>query len=384
MNPRNTKARAERALAIPLAFCLALGSGIASAAPTASPIIIGQSVAVSAGSDGGATRLIDGAKAYIGRINARGGINGRRLELVTLDDRNDPVQYVRNVRELVEQHRAVAIIDCSGDAVCTAGAGVATELRVPLVGALAGTKAMARNGRDYVFPIRPGYEREADAMARQLHTMGITKVVALTEREAGNERLQALTAALAQRKLQLRVLQVDRFKPASLQAAMQDIAGTPCQAAVMDLSPEAIDAFAELGLHQRPEWPRMLTSFANSSLISLSSVFKERVIGFTFVVPNPEVQALRLTMELQADAEQYSTGHAISFEGYEAYITTRVVVEAIRRAGNGADAERVAAALRGMDAYDLGGFKVSFAKGRGTGSDWLDVGLRSRQGYYLK
>ena len=33
---------------------------------------------------------------------------------------------------------------------------------------------------------------------------------------------------------------------------------------------------------------------------------------------------------------------------------------------------------------DFGGFTVSFARGRETGSDWVEVGVRSRAGYYLK
>src|SRR5690349_10406065 len=90
------------------------------AAASRETIVLGQTLAIGAGSDGSAERIIGGAKACIGAVNAQGGVNGRTIELVTVDGGRDPVTHAKNVRALVTEHGAVAVLNCAGDAVCGA------------------------------------------------------------------------------------------------------------------------------------------------------------------------------------------------------------------------------------------------------------------------
>ena len=57
---------------------------------TKSGIVIGQSIALTGPGSALAAPFHQGAKLYFDRLNASGGINGRRIELVTLDDKNQP------------------------------------------------------------------------------------------------------------------------------------------------------------------------------------------------------------------------------------------------------------------------------------------------------
>jgi branched-chain amino acid transport system substrate-binding protein len=346
-------------------------------------VVLGQTLAIGAGSDGSAARIIDGAKACVGAINAKGGINGRTIELVTLDGGRDPAAHAKNARALVAEHGAIALLNCAGDAICGAVAQVARELRVPLVGPMSSVDELQHGHDRHFFPVRAGNLKQAEALARQLVAMGVSRAVLLTDRPGRSERMETLKPLLDAGRVSSTQLRIDPASAASAEAAIKAMGATPYHAAVMDLQPQTIDRLSELGVTARPEWPRMLASFATLGLVGLSGAFPGRIIGFVNVVPHPENSALLLTQELNRNAEKYSTGQAVNFEGYEAYINTRTCLEALQRIPGRPDAAKLTDALEKLDRLDLGGYIVSFAGGRETGSDWVEVGVRSRAGYYL-
>jgi branched-chain amino acid transport system substrate-binding protein len=241
-----------------------------------------------------------------------------------------------------------------------------------------------QHGHDrHFFPVRAGNLKQAEALARQLVAMGVSRAVLLTDRPGRSERMETLKPLLDAGRVSSTQLRIDPSNAASAEAAIKAMGATPYHAAVMDLQPQTIDRLSELGVTARPEWPRMLASFATLGLVGLSGAFPGRIIGFVNVVPHPENSALLLTQELNRNAEKYSTGQAVNFEGYEAYINTRTCLEALQRIPGRPDAAKLTDALEKLDRLDLGGYIVSFAGGRETGSDWVEVGVRSRAGYYL-
>jgi branched-chain amino acid transport system substrate-binding protein len=346
-------------------------------------IVLGQSLAIGAGADGSAVRVMDGAKACVGAVNARGGVNGRLIELITLDG-GDPVTHAKNARILIKEKGAVALLNSSGDAASGAFAQVARELQVPLVGPMSSSQEILRSRSRYLFPIRAANDKQAEALSRQLRAMGVSRAAILTDQLGRSERAETIKPLLDADRISSTLLRIDPSNPASFEPLVKAMGATAYHAVVMDLLPETIDKLSERGMTDRPEWPRMLVSFASIGMVGLSGAFPGRIIGFANVVPHPEATGLPLAQELQRNAEKYSTGYAVNFEGMEAYLNTRVCLEALRRISGRPDAAKLTDALEQLDRVDVGGFIVSFAKGRETGSDWVEVGVRSRAGYYLK
>jgi branched-chain amino acid transport system substrate-binding protein len=366
-----------------LATLLATGIGSAWGAK-GDNIVIGQTLSIGAGADGTASRIMDGAKACVGAVNARGGINGRQVELITLDGGRDPASHVKNARALVNENGAVALINISGDAICNAVAQAARELQVPLIGPMSTTPEMLHSRNRFQFPVRASNDKQAEALSRQMRTMGVSRAVILTDQPGRSERAESIKPFLIADRISATTLKVDPAKPETFDIALKAMGAiSSLHAAVMDLQPETIDRLSELSLPDRPEWPRMLVSFASMSLIGLGGAFPGRIIGFANVVPNAESITMPLTQELNRDAEKYSTGHAVTFVGFEAYINTLVCMEGLRRVTGKPDSAKLTDALDKMGRIDLGGFVVSFA-GRDTGSDWVDVGVRARSGHFLK
>lgn len=68
-----------------------------------SAIVLGQSLALTGPGSSLAQPFYEGAKLYFDRVNAAGGVNGRKIDLVTLDDRGNPATTVTNTQKLLDQ-----------------------------------------------------------------------------------------------------------------------------------------------------------------------------------------------------------------------------------------------------------------------------------------
>ena len=81
-----------------LARCLAAMFAFAMAAAHAQgdAILIGQSVPLSGANRELGEEIREGALAYFRKVNDAGGIGGRRIELVSLDDANDTTRAAEN------------------------------------------------------------------------------------------------------------------------------------------------------------------------------------------------------------------------------------------------------------------------------------------------
>lgn len=123
-----------------------------------------------------------------------------------------------------------------------------------------------------------------------------------------------------------------------------------------------------------------VATLSSAGLTQLTRLFRDRMIGYTSVVPPLDVTRLAIVRDLQRDADAFIGPEAATFEGLEAYINLRLCTEAVRRAGPRADGQRLADAVESLGALDLGGFRLVFGRDRHHGSDYVEIGMRARDG----
>ncbi|MDB5869200.1 MAG: hypothetical protein JWP96_1532 [Polaromonas sp.] len=367
----------SKALSSLVILNLLLAAGTVQAAE--SPIVVGQSLNLGPDSDGGGLRIEAATKGYIASVNAAGGIKGRKIELVSLNDDGDPKLNAKNLKTLAERG-AVAFMNCQDDASCTVATAVASELQVPLVGVMSGLKTLPNADGPWIFRVRPDYEREAVRLGKQLIAMACSRIVIVTD-TPNSETVKALRNSLVKESLSVTVMQTGS-STAATEALLKDIAKGPYHAAVMVVSLKTIEGLMDNQITARPEWPRVIVSLSSNHLQTLMAGFKNHSFGFTYVVPNPEILDRPLTQEFQRTMDKYGAGHSSTFVGMEAYVNTKLLVEALQRASR-IEPKAVATTLRAMDNVDLGGFRVTFANGATNGSSWVDIGIRSRYGQLL-
>jgi len=361
----------------------ALLASLAMPAICAEDIVIGQSLPLSGSGFVTSNRILAGAKTYIDAVNAAGGIGGRQLRLLTLDDADNPQRLAENLRRLIDEEKAVAILNCVGDAACRRTAALTSARRIPLIGPLSGANELRSAKASLVYSVRPAYDREADALARQLRSLGISKVALLSDATTEQERKQALNHALAQQKIHVVEFAV-AGNDASLDNALKEIGAGQYHALVLDLGFATSDALGQRTERTQAGIPAILATLSSGTLTQLIKSIRDRSVGYTAVVPNPESSSPAIVRELQRNAERYGNPEAVTFEGMESYIHACLCVEALRRAGAVPSAARLISVLDSMDKVDLGGFQLTFGRVPRNASDYVEIGLRSRSGELLK
>jgi branched-chain amino acid transport system substrate-binding protein len=93
---------------------------------------------------------LNGIKMAADEINARGGVNGRRVELIVKDEQGEPALAVAAVKELIQENKVHAIFSEVASMITLAAAPEAQRARVPML-ASASTNPKVTQVGDYIF-----------------------------------------------------------------------------------------------------------------------------------------------------------------------------------------------------------------------------------------
>ncbi|CAM5706894.1 Leu/Ile/Val-binding protein [Streptomyces alboniger] len=119
-----------------------------------------------------------GADAYFKSVNARGGINGRKIDWVVKDNAFDPQQTVQIARRLVDQDGVVAIVATNGTAQSQATFPfVLEQSKVPVLNTLGGDATWYQPAREGLFGMQTLYEDQASALGQWAARDGAKKVL---------------------------------------------------------------------------------------------------------------------------------------------------------------------------------------------------------------
>ena len=155
-------------------------------------ITLGQSVALTGPSATLGLPFAQGARLYFDRLNGAGGINGRKVELVSMDDAGNPEQAVANTKKLLGQG-VLSLFGYVGSPQVTAVNAQLKDADVLLFGAMAGADELRGSLYPNVYSIRPGYSEEAAVITKHAETLGMKKLAILHAKD--EESMAALDSA---------------------------------------------------------------------------------------------------------------------------------------------------------------------------------------------
>lgn len=378
-----------RRLARPVA-ALVLGAALAAASHaepgvTAERILLGQSVVLSGPLAENGTQYRKGIDLYLAQLNARGGINGRRVEVVTLDDGYDPKRTEQNTRSLIEDKQVFALFGYSGTGSALAALPIAEQARIPFFAPLSGADAL-RNARSPVLmTLRASYGDEMGKIVEQQTTLGITKIALAYENDGfGQSTLQGFEAAMA--KHNLKPAAIGSIDPANLEASARAAAAEIAKAAPAavilgtagKISPAIIREVLKTGI--RPQ-------FFGLSVISPAILRQElgadaAGIVISQVVPSPWSPRLPVVRQYrEALAAKQEEAHYVSLEGY---LAARVLSEALKRAGKEPTRSGFLKAMSELHDFDVGGFVVNYGANRRYGSTYVDLAILLGNGRFVQ
>ncbi|MBY0466189.1 MAG: ABC transporter substrate-binding protein, partial [Burkholderiales bacterium] len=152
----------------------ALALWLATSGAAWAQIRIGQPSGFTGSVAAGVKENTDGARLYLDALNAKGGINGQQVELVSVDDKFDPKQTVALATDLIDKQGVVALFLNRGTPHAEALLPLLAERKVPLIAPSTGAMVLHQPVNPWVFNVRATYQREAARAVEHMAGLGIT------------------------------------------------------------------------------------------------------------------------------------------------------------------------------------------------------------------
>ncbi|HSH88898.1 MAG TPA: ABC transporter substrate-binding protein [Ramlibacter sp.] len=346
-------------------------------------ILIGQTAGFSGAVAAGVKETTDGAKLHIDAVNARGGVNGQKIELVSLDDKFDPKIAAENARKLIEEQNVSAMFLTRGTPHTEGIVPLLDKHGVPLIGPSTGAMVLHQPVRKHVFNVRATYQREAEKAITHLTSMGITRIaVVLADDSFGADGLAGAQKGLAAAKLQAVVLErFNRAKPDFAPIAPK-IKQSDAQAVMMIASGQAVvdglKAFRAAGSNAQ------VVTLSNNASGGFVKSLGDNARGVIVTQVFPYERSIAFPMVKEAQELAKLKGGEVTPAMLEGYAAAKVLVEALRRAGPKPTREKIQAALEGLRKFDLGGLEVSFTTEDHTGLDFADLSIIGNDGKFKR
>lgn len=154
---------------------------LAQQAPARGDILIGRSTAMSGGMAPFLAPIHEGQDAAIEDFNAKGGVGGRKVRLVTMDDGFDARRTLENAKQMTEKDGALALFGVSGTTQVMTLLPYLAQARVPLISVYTGSPAVRAQQHPYLFTTRANYADELVKIVRNLVAVQTSRIAVAYE-----------------------------------------------------------------------------------------------------------------------------------------------------------------------------------------------------------
>ena len=341
---------------------------------SASTIVIGQSAPLTGANADLGNDIRNGALAYFTKVNDAGGVNGRRIELATLDDANQVPRAEANSKKLLEETRVFALFGYASATLSRPALPLVEQHKAPFLSPFTGADPMRVFNR-HVYNMRASYADELEKIVEHYSTFGIKRfAVVHYDDVVGRENLTAVERALNKRNLAMVSVAAfkDRAKP-DIEGGLKEVMKGNPEVVIFTTLYKATSDFIK-SARKAGFGPQMVSnSFPGASPLAKELGKEGAGVAIAQVVPPPTRRAVPVVKEYQDAIEKLLGKKDFSFTSLEAYIGAKVAVEALRRAGPRPTRESFMQALDGLRSYDAGGYLVSFSPDNHNGSSYVEL-----------
>ena len=328
---------------------------------------------------------VAGAKTWFDHINATGGVNGRRIQVIVKDNEGTPLNAVKLTRELIDQDKVDALFGYVGDDSLIAVAEDARfraakmVLFAPLSGAEIGMSS------DLIVFVRPTYKDEVRHAIRHFGQLSVSRFTVVY---LDNNFGRGISTEIRTQ------LNADGKKPVAELAIPLSLAGLGNVARkALAQKPQVIVIVADT--IASAEFVKQVRGLDNSAQIVALSTVNHRTLMelakadlatgtmITQVVPNPLARFTKLQndhLTLMAKYRDEPPSH-LTLEGF---LAAKAFVKLLERTGRDLNHTTIAAAVTGSPRYDIDGMTVSFGGKNDRGSRFVDIAYLRKTGTMLQ
>jgi len=345
---------------------------VASPGVTDTQILIGTSAALTDFAQFYGVQYLHGALSYINAVNDRGGVHGRKIRLLAMDDKYSPAQAVGNTLKLIQDYKVFALFNYVGTPTSVKIIDIVHAAKIPALGFLTGAEELRSPDRPYLFHVRDSYYAEAEgAVSYFVDKLGLRKVAVVYQEDAfGLAGLSGFQLSLARRGLEPVVTGTYKRGSTDLTGAFEMVRSKDVEVVMMVGLYAPFIKFIELCQQAGAHYYLYAGSYVGAEafsrglqddpLLKLSREDYEKII-VTQIVPSPLSPDLAAAREYREFLLKYYPQDDPNFVSFEGFINAKVLVQALRLTGRDLSRERFMATLASMVDYDVGiGKNISY------------------------
>ena len=298
-------------------------------------IVFGQSAAFTGPAGQLGIGMRHGIEAAFAEINRAGGVNGRRLELVTRDDTYEPELAIANTTELIEEENVFALIGAVGTPTSRSAVPVAEMAGVPYIAPFTGAAFLRDSKLRSVINLRASYNQETEEMVERLTTdLGLERIAVMYQDDSfGRAGYNGANAALHRRYLEPVSVGLYQRNTTAVKTGLLDVRkGNPQAVIVVGAYKPvaAVIAWArEIGMN--PVF--MTVSFVGSNALAEELGTGGKGVIVTQVVPFPTDTSIPAVAAYQKALAEHVPDVEPGFVSLEGYMAGQLAIAGVQRCG---------------------------------------------------
>ena len=338
-------------------------------------IVVGQTSGFSGPVASGVKENTEGAKLYIDHVNSQGGVNGLRIELVSLDDKFDPKIAAENAKQLITEKNVIALFLNRGTPHTEAIRPLLDQYKVPLVAPSTGAMVLHKPVHPWIFNVRATYQREAEKAVTHLATIGLSRIALVhVDDSFGADCATGARKGYEKANLQpLFVEKFDRTKPDFVEISKK-VKDADAQAVFLIGSAGAVSDGTKV-IREAGSRAQIVTVSNNASggfIKQMGDYARGTIVTQIF----PYERSLSAPIVKEAADLALRKGSAdVTPAMLEGYAGAKVLVEGLRRAGPNPTRAKLQQALEGFRKVDIGGLEVTYGPADHSGLDYADLSI---------
>lgn len=324
-------------------------------------ILFGQAAALEGPSSALGQRMRQGIVAAFTEINAKGGVHGRKLQLISRDDGYDPDRSVAQTLRLIENDKVFALIGAVGTPTAMATVPITSARNVPFIGPFTGAEFLRDLELSNVVNIRASYGAEAEAWIKHLtEDRRFTRIGIFYQDDSfGRDGLAGVKTALARRGLELAAEGTFERNTRAVGSAWRMLRRAEPEAIVMVGTYGPCAEFIKLA-HRSGFHP----TFVNVSFVGANALARElgpegEGVIVSQVVPFPWDRSLKLVADYQAAQQAFDPTLAPDFVSLEGYLSGRLAAAALDQAGPNPTRATLLRVINDIGRFDISGSLVT-------------------------
>src|SRR5664280_3729632 len=286
---------------------------------TSDRILFGQAAALAGPSSALGQGMRQGILAAFAEVNAKGGVHGRKLELISRDDGYDPDRSAVQTTKLIEEDKVFALIGAVGTPTTTATVPIAQARNVPFIGPFTGAAFLRAPELRNVVNIRASYSAEAEAWVKHLtEDLHVSRIAIFYQDDSyGRDGLAGVKLALEKRGMELTAEGTFKRNTRAVGSALRTLRRAEPEAVVMVGTYGPCAEFIKLA-HRSGFNPTFVAiSFVGATALARELGTEGKGVVVSQVVPFPWDASLKAVADYQAAEKALDPGLTPDFVSLE-------------------------------------------------------------------